>query len=319
MQNTTKSNRISLAKKAVLGTAIGDAFGQSFFTKSEIVEVSIRNQKIPHSNWVFTDDTIMTIALFKSLERYQEINQEYVAKEFANNYQKEWNRGYGPSMHRRLKAIREGADWLQLSQSAFDGEGSIGNGGAMRVAVIGAYFYDSFDVLIKETIKSCKITHYNDEAIAGAIAVAVAAALSTRIGLGEEISSETYLHTIIKQVPQSSTLDKIKKIKEIPNNYHIETVKNILGDSLSMRTQDTVPFALWNVYHHLKNYESCLWQTVSGLGDRDTTCAIAGGISILSSEKHHIPQLWQQSVESWEESIFYKENNHDRETNQKNQ
>lgn len=29
---------------------------------------------------------------------------------------------------------------------------------------------------------------------------------------------------------------------------------------------------------HLDSYEDALWATVAGLGDRDTTCAIAGGI-----------------------------------------
>jgi len=73
-----------------------------------------------------------------------------------------------------------------------------------------------------------------------------------------------------------------------------------------MLTQDTVPLALWNVYHYINDFENCLWNTVSALGDRDTTCAIAGGISIMSSKEKNIPSHWINDVEKWEDSIFYK-------------
>ncbi len=312
------NKRIQLAKRALTGTAIGDAFGQSFFTKSKEVEIALKNKQTPKTNWVFTDDTVMSIPLLKSLIQYESINQDFIAKEFALNYNKEWNRGYGPSMHRKLKAIEEGMDWLELSKSSFNGEGSIGNGGAMRVALIGAYFYDDYKKVISETKKSCEITHYNLEAVAGAIAVAVSTAICTRIGLGESTSKDIFLDTLISLVPESATLYRLKKIELLPKNYQIQTIVSAIGDSTSMKTQDTVPFSIWNVYHYSDHYsdhfEDCLWSTVSGLGDRDTTCAIAGGISIMSSKSENVPQKWLNSVESWENSIFYKTSNNDRTT-----
>ena len=56
-----------------------------------------------------------------------------------------------------------------------------------------------------------------------------------------------------------------------------------LGSGYNATAQDTVPFALWCAGEHLDNYEEALWQTVSGLGDRDTNCAIVGGIVALSA------------------------------------
>jgi len=52
------------------------------------------------------------------------------------------------------------------------------------------------------------------------------------------------------------------------------------------------------------NVEECLWNTVSVLGDRDTTCAMAGGISILSCDEASIPD-WTKNVEDWKKSRFY--------------
>lgn len=52
---------------------------------------------------------------------------------------------------------------------------------------------------------------------------------------------------------------------------------------------DTVPFALWCAARHLGSYEDALWTTVSGGGDRDTTCAIVGGIVAMSTSTKSIP------------------------------
>jgi hypothetical protein len=35
-----------------------------------------------------------------------------------------------------------------------------------------------------------------------------------------------------------------------------------------------------------------MWTTVAGLGDRDTTCAIVGGIVALSAAPATIPSTW---------------------------
>ena len=60
--------------------------------------------------------------------------------------------------------------------------------------------------------------------------------------------------------------------------------------------QDTVPFALWCVARHLGDFEEAMWRTVSGLGDRDTTCAIAGGI-IAAAPTASIPSEWLDARE----------------------
>jgi ADP-ribosylglycohydrolase len=57
--------------------------------------------------------------------------------------------------------------------------------------------------------------------------------------------------------------------------------------------QDTVPFALWCAAHHLDDYEEALWTTVRGLGDRDTTCAIVGGVVVLATGVAAIPAEWR--------------------------
>ena len=50
-----------------------------------------------------------------------------------------------------------------------------------------------------------------------------------------------------------------------------------------------MPFCLWCAAKYLDNYEEAMWATVSVLGDRDTTCAIVGGIVACYTGVEGIP------------------------------
>jgi len=63
-----------------------------------------------------------------------------------------------------------------------------------------------------------------------------------------------------------------------------------LGTGRRVSSQDTVPFCLWSAAHHLEDFAEALWWTVAGLGDRDTTCAIVGGIVALPARE--LPAAW---------------------------
>jgi ADP-ribosylglycohydrolase len=54
---------------------------------------------------------------------------------------------------------------------------------------------------------------------------------------------------------------------------------------------------LWCASQRFANFEEALWLTVSGLGDRDTTCAIVGGIVAMFTGVAGIPAEWQANRE----------------------
>jgi ADP-ribosylglycohydrolase len=68
-----------------------------------------------------------------------------------------------------------------------------------------------------------------------------------------------------------------------------------IGAGEQVLAEDTVPFALWCAARFIDSYEEALWATVSALGDRDTTCAIVGGIVAL---RPPIPPGWLAARES---------------------
>ena len=158
--------------------------------------------------------------------------------------------------------------------------------------------------------QSAIISHTHIEAITGAIAVAIASALATQIASDKNHPNPNeFIKKIIRYLPDSDTTSKIKKSLQIPYNYHIETIKSILGNGTKIIAQDTVPFAIWCAAHNLHNFEEALWKAVSVLGDRDTICAIVGGITIMSSDESYIPQNWLNSVEDFETSVFRTKKN----------
>jgi ADP-ribosylglycohydrolase len=169
----------------------------------------------------------------------------------------------------------------------------------MRVAPLGAYFADDLDKVVEQAERSAVTTHCHREAIAGAIAVGVAAALAWQFGISAEMpSAAEFLHQIHQRTPQSEVRNGILSAIDLPKSTSVRAAASLLGNGSKVTAQDTVPFALWSAACHLKDYEEALWATVSGLGDRDTTCAIVGGIVVMQAGVRSIPKHWQDCRES---------------------
>jgi ADP-ribosylglycohydrolase len=101
-------------------------------------------------------------------------------------------------MHRLLQDFRAGGHWHLLARRQFGGQGSYGNGSAMRVAPLGAYFADNVDLAAEQARLSSVVTHTHEEAVAGAVAVAVAAAHAARIGAtGQSPTPAAFLDSVL--------------------------------------------------------------------------------------------------------------------------
>lgn len=299
-------NKLLLASKSLKGISIGDAFGESFFGEESLVKSYIHQRIIPESFLDFTDDTIMAIAVFKSLEKFGKISQDFLAEEFTKNYYLDINRGYGPSMHQYFREVKDGENWKDVSYSKFEGQGSMGNGGAMRAALIGAYFYYDFDKLKANAELSCEVTHANKEAIEGTKAIALAGAFAIQEKLEIiNLNRQEFIQKIQNELDDSDMKSKLNKALYLDGNPSTELLVKTLGNGIKMTAQDTVPIVIWMLSRYRNNFEECLWNIVSALGDRDTTCAMAGGISILCCDENTIP-TWIKNVENWKNSKFYE-------------
>jgi ADP-ribosylglycohydrolase len=78
----------------------------------------------------------------------------------------------------------------------------------------------------------------------------------------------------------------------IPEDLSVWSAVGWLGNGAKRTSADTVPFTLWCAAGHLESYSEALWAAVSGLGHRDTTCAIVGALVGLSVGRDGIPKDW---------------------------
>jgi ADP-ribosylglycohydrolase len=289
--------RLARAVHSLQGLSCGDAFGERFFLHPEVAQPLIAQRAVPSPPWRYTDDTAMAIAIAEILEEHGEIRQALLAESFGKNFLADPHRGYGAAMHSLLPELASAPSaWKQLAPALFKGRGSFGNGAAMRIAPLGANCADDLAKLAEQAELSAAITHSHPEGVAGAVAVALAAGLAWR-HKDSPVPPRDFLQKVCDRTPESEVRRGIIEALALPSNVTVESAVAALGNGAKVSAQDTVPFALWAAASHLQNYEDALWTTVSGLGDRDTTCAIVGGIVALSADADSIPPSWIQSRE----------------------
>lgn len=280
------------------GLVMGDAFGDSWFTRSdENAEELWAARKARPQPWPWTDDSAMAFVLFAHLTAHGEVLPDALAGEFAAEYARDPGRKYGPSMHGVLRSIREDGDWRAVTTAQFAGQGSYGNGAAMRVAPLGAWFRDDLPTAVEQARLSALTTHAHPEAVAGAVAVAVAAAL-TAAGEGADAPSRAeFLREVADHVPESDVRSRLLVAAHFSDRTSVRHAASVLGSGTLISAPDTVPFALWSAAGHLDDLGEALWQTVAGWGDRDTTCAIAGGVVASRTGTGRLPAAWHEARE----------------------
>lgn len=269
---------------------MGDAFGSQFFVPGN--GRALRERTLPPGPWSWTDDTEMACSVYATLVRHGGIDQSALAESFAVHH--DFDRGYGPGAGRLLRLIREGGDWRTLSTGMFGGTGSWGNGAAMRVAPLGAWFADDLDNAAEQAALSAEVTHSHPEGVAGAVAVALATALACA---GIDTAPGPFLDRISAHVPAGLVRDGIRRAREILTIGDPATAARILGCGRDVSAHDTVPFALWVAARHLDLYATALWTTAAAGGDVDTTCAIVGGIIGPRAPGGRLPPEWAGELE----------------------
>jgi ADP-ribosylglycohydrolase len=289
-------HRLERARYALEGLSVGDALGERFFIHPDAALPLIRARALPAPPWRFTDDTQMALSIMACLERYGKIDQDFLAHSFAESYDP--TRGYGMAMHSHLAEVRLGVPWKVSAEGLFGGQGSFGNGAAMRVAPLGAYFADDLEAVVEQADLSAHVTHAHPEGRAGAIAVALAAAWAWRCR-AERVRPDPrdFLDRVREGVPDSLVGEGLRHARELPPDASLALAVAALGNGRQISAQDTVPFALWCAARHLDNYEEAIWLAIEALGDIDTNCAIVGGVVATYTGMLGIPVEWLRSRE----------------------
>ncbi|PZF93028.1 ADP-ribosylglycohydrolase family protein [Micromonospora deserti] len=268
--------RLALARDSLAGLSVGDALGAQFFVPGRRpAELAVGS--LPPSPWPWTDDTEMACSVVAALAEGGRIDRDALALAFAERC--EPYRGYGPGAVRILRLIRTGTPWPVAAASAFDGQGSCGNGAAMRVGPLGAFFADSTGRAAAQARASAEVTHAHPEGIAGAVAVAVAAALATRARLdGYRPAPDRLLAGVAAAVDPATEVHRgVRRAAGLLGRSLPEAV-DALGNGSRVTAQDTVAFTCWVAATHLDDYPAAIRTCVQAGGDVDTTAAIVGAV-----------------------------------------
>ncbi|MBB4911797.1 ADP-ribosylglycohydrolase family protein [Actinophytocola algeriensis] len=266
------------AYASLVGTAVGDALGDGLYLRDNAI-----NRRLPTAPWRWTDDTEMACSVLHVLRGHGHVDPDALATSFVAHY--DVDRGYGTGIDVMMRDVQRGGDLRALATRTFGGTGSWGNGAAMRVAPLGAWFAGDPARAAAEAAVAAAVTHTHPEGIAGAVAIAVAAAAPA-----EHMFAEVLRHTAPGEV--RSGIEKAAALRATP-----EEAARELGTGGRVSAPDTVPLALWVIARHPDDYEEAVWEVAALAEDVDTLCAIVGGVIAARVGQEGIPALWRQSVE----------------------
>ncbi|WP_369392296.1 ADP-ribosylglycohydrolase family protein [Streptomyces sp. CG1] len=294
--DSSSARRLERALASLRGLAVGDALGSQFFVPANYP--LLKRHELPAGPWQWTDDTEMASSVVAVLAAHRRIDQDQLARSFAEHH--DLDRGYGPAVDRLLRLVREGEDWRELAAGLFNGRGSWGNGAAMRIAPLGAWYADDPEQATHQAEVSAYPTHQHREAVVGTMAVAAAAALAG--SPDGPPGPEALLDGVIALVPKSAVGQGLRRARDMLDYGDAGTVAAVLGCGRRTTAHDTVPFALWSAARSLGDYETAFWTTVGVGGDMDTTCAIVGGV-LASGKAGTPPAEWAQRTEALPEWV----------------
>ncbi len=228
----------------MIGAIIGDVVGSRF----EFNNVKSKDFELFDSECEFTDDSVMTLAIAKSLTPYDKITDYGEFKERLVQVMHEVGMrypycGYGGRF----------GEWIRKYRT--EPYNSYGNGSAMRVSPVG-WFASSLEECVTLAAATAEVTHDHPEGVKGAVSVAGAIYLA-RTGRPME--------DIKKYVSNYYTVDFT--LDEIRENYEFYEI-----------CQKSVPQA-FEAFFESVSFEDAIRNAVSIGGDSDTIAAITGSVA----------------------------------------
>ncbi|XP_035658254.1 ADP-ribose glycohydrolase ARH3-like [Branchiostoma floridae] len=150
----------------------------------------------------FTDDTAMARSVASSLIECKGFDARDMATRFAKEYKRESGRGYGGNVITVFyRLLDEGLqDVFEPAREQFDGRGSYGNGGAMRVAPVALYAYGNVEKVQDVAKQTAMITHFNREGYNGAILEALAVHLALQQSKDENLNVVKFVDNLLEKM-----------------------------------------------------------------------------------------------------------------------
>jgi poly(ADP-ribose) glycohydrolase ARH3 len=290
----------SRCRAALLGTAIGDAFGCPFEGASPgaRLDEQLRRRADEAGLWGYTDDAEMMIGVAEALlEGLDADNVIPLLDALSRNY--EPARGYGKGMKMVLDAFARGADWQDARFRPWP-DGSRGNGAAVRTAPIACVFERGDPQLIQTASAVAAATHAHPDAVDGAVlhAVAVAHVLALE---GPRNLASVELIAELRGIPLGASswvprrLDALEQLLD-RRDRALPSAVGQLGHGVL--AEDSVVAALYAFLVAAPDFREVVVTAAMMGGDVDTITAMSGSLGGALVGVEAIPAQWICNLEN---------------------
>jgi poly(ADP-ribose) glycohydrolase ARH3 len=281
----------------MVGSALGDAIGELAFWRSD--EARLRSKIAQSDVLVYTDDTAMAIGLAEAITQLGWLDEQHLGDTFRANYKREPWRGYAmgpPTVFRMVE--RRGMSYSEAARSLFGGQGSFGNGAAMRIAPVGLFFHDSPD-LYEQARASASVTHAHPVGVDGAAVLAWAIAQAVKLDPQEPFPLERFSQGLVDFARTPEIRDKMVLVRTLlAENVPSPDAARRLGRGVAVH--QSMPFAIYAFLRNPKSFEACIFRAILHGGDRDTLGAMACAVSGAYLGVEAIPWVWREKLENRE-------------------
>jgi poly(ADP-ribose) glycohydrolase ARH3 len=276
---------------------VGDAIGELAF--AALGGAALRAGIEASEELVYTDDTAMAIALAESLVAVGDVDEEHLGDTFCRHFECEPWRGYGPGPPRIFaRQARRRVPWRDAARALYGGEGSLGNGAAMRIAPLGLRFFDIGPGRFYAKAEAASVvTHSHPVGVDGAAVQARAVALAVALEPASPLLRDDFIAELEGFARTSTMRAKLGAIRTLlDQDASPEAAAVRLGRSVAVH--ESQPFALYAFLLHPDDFAACLHCAVGFGGDRDTLGAMAGAIAGARLGAEAIPSAWRAKIEN---------------------
>jgi len=304
----------SRIRGAIIGTAIGDAFGMPVegMKPEDIVKHfgRLTSMKTPKFSALkrgqFTDDTQLMLAIGESIVAKGMMDYDDIAQRHILFMNERHNRGWGNSTITGVGRIKAGTSWW--NSGVKDGAG---NGIPMKIAPLGVLLaLKKIDMFEARTavINISRMTHGDPRpAVAGIVQMeAIASAIENGpAGLDVLEVSQGCAGLLEFMLDDRGSRDPFHKSLGRSLTTALQSLKKPLNSIRNMvgagcYVVESYPFTVAAVLKYRKNPEKCLIELANQGGDADTTCAMAGALMGAAYGLSAFPERWRRPLEGYQ-------------------
>lgn len=291
---------------ALVGVAIGDALGAPVEGRPHVESSYLESLDVDPISLTYTDDTAMTIGVAESLLSCRGFDGGHMATTLADVYESEPWRGYGPGPPKVFARLRQGVPWNEAAINLYGGQGSLGNGGAMRVAPVALFAYPDLELTVEIAAQSARITHSHPGGVDGAVVQAVALG---RVLQEDPLDPEEIVDHALRLVTTSEFQTKLGLLEENLPQPVADGLVSQLGRGVEAHA--SVVTALACFLSSTDSFPRAVKTAIALGGDTDTIASMTGALAGAYRGMDQIPPRWLD-VEGTERLIGLADELYDR-------